>query len=65
MGILAILNYLVLYRGGYYKEVFEDFDRAGDSYQHWNKYVSIYIISSIFLFLVVLLIADYRFDGHL
>jgi len=65
MGMLAIFNYLVLYRGEYYKEVFEDFDRTSDRYKHWNKYVSIYIISSIFLFLVVLLIADYRFDGHL
>ena len=64
MVVLAFLNYLILYRGKYYEEVFSDFDRAQEKYKSWKKSVPIYIISSILLLLVVLAIADYRHDGH-
>lgn len=65
MLILAVFNYFTLYKGKRYIDVFDDFDKEIDKYKSWNKSVPIYIISSILLMLVVLLIADYRHDGHL
>ncbi len=62
--IVALLNYLFLYRGEYYKEVFSDFEKYESRYESWKKSVPIYIISSIALLLIVLAIADYRHDGH-
>lgn len=62
--ILVLINYLVLYRGKYYEEIFADFDKYQDRYNSWKNSVPIYIISSIVLLLVVLAIADYRHDGH-
>lgn len=64
MAFLALLNYLILYRGKYYEEVFGDFEKYESRYESWKKSVPIYIISSIVLLLVVLAIADYRHDGH-
>lgn len=64
MAICALLNYLVLYRGKYYVEVFDDFEKYESRYNSWEKSVPIYIISSIVLFFIVLAIADYRHDGH-
>ena len=63
--VFAAFNYLVLYRRKYYIEVFDDFDNASDKYKSWNNSVPFYIIGSIILLIVVLLIADYRHDGHL
>ncbi len=65
MLILAILNYLVLYKGKYYTEVFNKFDNESEKYKIWNNSVVIYIIASIFLMLIVLGVADYRHDGCL
>lgn len=65
MLILAILNYLVLYKGKYYTEVFNKFDNESEKYKIWNNSVVIYIIASIFLMLIVLGVADYRHDGSL
>ena len=65
MGLLMVFNYLALYKGKYYKDVFADFDNAIDRYRKWNKYVSMYIVSSILLMLVILAIANYRHNGHL
>ena len=65
LGGLAIFNYLVLYRGDYYKEVFWNFDRESRQFKGWDKSVKIYIISSIALLLIVLVIANYRNNGHL
>lgn len=62
--LIGLFNYLILYRGKYYEEVFTDFDKYEDRYRSWKKSVPIYIISSIVLLLVVLAIADYRHDGH-
>ncbi len=62
--LLGLFNYLTLYRGEYYKEVFSDFDKYEDRYRSWKKSVPIYIISSIVFTLIVLAIADYRHDGH-
>lgn len=64
MAILALFNYLVLYKGKYYEEVFADFDRMTEKYESWNRSVAVYIISSILLILIVLAIADYKYDGH-
>ena len=61
---IAFFNFLILYRGKYYKEVFSDFDKYEDRYKNWKNSVPIYIISSIVLLLVVLAIADYRYDGR-
>ena len=63
--LIGLLNYLILYRNKHYEEVFSAFDRMSDRYEGWKKSVPIYIIGSIVLLLVVLAIADYRYDGHL
>ena len=65
MLLLAVFNYLVLYRGRYYTEVFDRFDNESERYKSWNKYVPIYIIVSVLFMLIVLEIADYQHDGHL
>jgi uncharacterized membrane protein len=62
--LIGLLNYLVLYRGNHYKEVFLDIDSMSEKYEHWNKSVIIYVVSSTGLLLIVLAIADYLFDGH-
>lgn len=64
LALLAIFNYLVLYRGKYYQEVFSYFEKHKSRYESWEKSVPIYIISSILLLLIILAIADYRHDGH-
>jgi len=65
MFIIALFNYLILYKGNYYIDVFDDFDNSNDKYKSWNKYVSIYIIGSVAFMLVVLGIENYRHNGHL
>jgi hypothetical protein len=62
--LIGPFNYLTLYRCGYYKEVFLDFERTKEKYKYWEKTVPIYIISSIVLLLIVLAIADYRHVEH-
>lgn len=62
--LVGLLNYLVLYRGDHFKEVFYYFDKESEKFKYWNKSIIIYILSSILLFLIVLAIADYRFDGR-
>jgi Ca2+/H+ antiporter len=62
---LSLLNYLFLYRNKYYEEVFDDFDRHGEKYSHWNRSVSWYIVLSIAFMLGVLVLADLRNHGHL
>lgn len=64
MLLLVVFNYIVLYRGKYYTEVFDRFDNESEMYKSWNKYVPIYIIASILFMLVILGIADYQHDGH-
>lgn len=62
--VFAAFNYFVLYRREHYLDVFNDFDNASDKYKSWNNSVPFYIVGSILLLVVVLLIADYRYDGH-
>ncbi len=65
MLLLVAFNYLVLYRGKYYTEVFDRFDNESERYKSWNKFVPIYIIASVLFMLVILGIADYQHDGRL
>jgi len=57
---LGIINYLLLYRKKKYVKIFDEFKKNNDKYKHWNLSVKLYIISSIALFLIVLIIADWR-----
>lgn len=65
MLILAVINYFVLYWKEHYIDVFDNFDSSSDKYKGWNKYVPLYVVGSVLFLVVVLLIADYRYDGHL
>ena len=61
--LLLLLNYILLYRKNYYKEVFYDFQKHSERYTAWNRSVRNYIIGSIILLLIVLVMADYRHGG--
>ena len=63
MLLLMLVNYLLLYKNNYYKEVFYDFQKHSERYTAWNRSVRIYIISSIIFLLIVLVIADYSHEG--
>lgn len=62
---IGLLNYLLLYRGGSYKEVFNDFEICSADFKNWDLLVKLYLILSGCLFLGVLVIADIRNHGHL
>jgi hypothetical protein len=63
--VIGSFNYLSLYRNKYYEEVFDDFDKNGEKYKHWNLSVKLYIILSIAFMLCTLAIADLRNHGHI
>lgn len=62
---LSILSYFILYHKYRYKEIFASFEERKNAMQRYRKYVLVYIIGSIILFLLTLITADIRFDGHL
>jgi len=41
--VFAAFNYLVLYRRKHYMDVFDDFDKASDTYKSWNNSVPFYM----------------------
>jgi hypothetical protein len=59
------LNYFLLYKGNYYKDVFNEFDLHSSRYKNWTLGVKLYLIISICLLLSVLIIADLRNHGRL
>jgi len=63
--LLAMLSYFSLYHNSRYKSIFAYFDEQANKNKKYRKYVFIYIIASIVLFLSTLVAADIRFDGHL
>ena len=63
--VIGSFNYLFLYRNKYYEEVFEDLDKHGEKYKHWNLSVKLYIILSIVFMLGTLAIADLRNHGRI
>lgn len=65
MVILAIFNYFCLYKKKKHIIIFNEFDGFKDKFRNWNKYVLIYIISSVLFMLITLGIENYRYNGHL
>lgn len=63
--MLATLSYLVLYHKSRYKSIFEYFDKQALKNKKYNRYVLVYIVATILLFLSTLIAADMRFDRHL
>jgi len=59
------LNYFLLYKGNYYKDVFNEFDLHSSRYKNWALGVKLYLIISICLLLSVLVIADLLNHGSL
>lgn len=60
MLLLALLNYLLLYRKKKHIDVFHHFDRNRELYRKWDLSVTLYIIGTVAFMLVVLIIADIR-----
>lgn len=65
MIVIAIINYLVLYRNNYHEVVFNDFDLHREKYKKWDLSIKVYIIVSILILLVTLVLADLKNHGRL
>ena len=63
--IVALIHYLILYRGKRYEEIYNEFDRDGHLYKKWDLSVSLYIVLSIVYMLIVIAVAIYRRQGYL
>ncbi len=63
--LIALINYIVLYRANYYENVFASIDRNRDNYRRWDKSITVYIIISVLLLLCVLVMADLRNHGRI
>lgn len=62
---IGIFNYVALYRGARYEEVFAFFDKNEVRYKKWNLSVTLYILGSIVAMLAMLVLADLVNHGHL
>lgn len=60
MFLLALLNYLLLYRKKKHVDIFHHFDRNRELYRKWDLSVTLYIVGTIVFMLVILIIADIR-----
>ncbi|WP_123985218.1 hypothetical protein [Taibaiella soli] len=58
MAIIGLVNYLLLYRRGKYKEVFDQFDKTFEQYKKWDLSVKLYIIGSVLFWLIMLFLMD-------
>ncbi|MEO8886664.1 MAG: hypothetical protein ABI367_11415 [Mucilaginibacter sp.] len=65
MCVLALLNYLILYKGKKYEDIFNEFEIDSLGYKDWDFSIKIYIIVSITLCLIALIIADRINQGKL
>ena len=63
--LIALINYLIVYKKSFYEEVFNEFDRQPLKLKSWDKSVKLYIGTSIGLLLLVLIIADMKNQGYL
>ncbi|MGB5979294.1 MAG: hypothetical protein WBG62_17910 [Cyclobacteriaceae bacterium] len=61
--IIASINYIILYKEGYYKQMFLFFEKNEEKYERWRKSILVYIISTIVFTLIVLAIADFRHNA--
>ncbi|WP_148038940.1 hypothetical protein [Proteiniphilum sp. X52] len=60
MFLLALLNYLLLYRKKKHVDIFHHFDRNRELYRKWDLSTTLYIVGTIVFMLVILIIADIR-----
>lgn len=64
MILVAIINYLILFRKRVCKEIFNYLDRSSASYCRWDRSVRLYVVFSVAFLLVTLIAADLRNHGY-